>query len=105
MSDYRNPNNPFPPDMRDPNRASTAWAWIAGAALVIVVLAVAFGVWRQPMMGDNKLANNMSPPAATRTVPPITPAPNSPASPSISPAPAPGPAPVHPPAPNPTTPQ
>jgi hypothetical protein len=103
MSDYRNPNDPFPPGMRNPNRASTAWAWSAGAALVIVVLAVAFGVWHQPKAADTTLANNMSSPAVTRTVPPITPTPNSPASPSITPAPVPAPAPVNPTAPNPSS--
>ena len=90
MSDYRNPNDPFPSDMRDPDArtANSAWGWIAGAVFVVIVLAVAFGIGRQPNQpGTDTLANNMNPPAANHITPPLAPTPNSPAAPQLAPAP------------------
>ena len=94
--DYRNPEDPFQRDTAyDPNvrTGTSAWGWIAAAVFVAIVLAVVFGMGRQPgQNGTNTASNEMRPPAATQMAPapkpsPATPAPASPASP-ISPAPS-----------------
>ena len=89
MSEYRNPNDPFPSDMRsaDTRSSNGMWGWIAGAVFVVIILAIAFGVGRQPdQQGSNRLANN-TPPAANKVVPPLAPAPSGPANPALNPAP------------------
>ena len=84
MSDYRNsefdPRNDPPrrepaydPDARVMN---ATWGWIAGAVFIVVVLAVAFGIGHEP--NTQSASNNVTPPAATRMAPPVTPAPASP---------------------------
>jgi hypothetical protein len=102
MSDYRNPNDPFPSDMRDPDArsANAAWGWIAGAVFVVIVLAVAFGIGHQPNQpGTDTLANNAPPPAASKITPPLAPAPAGPANPGLAPTPG------NPDQPNPAKPQ
>jgi hypothetical protein len=70
MSDFRNPNDPL---WRDTSYDSgtpsygSAGAWIAGAAVVVVVLLIAFGVRHEP---SQIASNDIAPPAATRMAPP-----------------------------------
>jgi hypothetical protein len=95
MSDYRNSEFGNDPLRRDPSydpdaRAMNAtWGWIAAAVFIVVVLAVAFGIGHEP---NTRTASNndVTPPAATRMAPPLTPAsPTAPtAPPAITPAPA-----------------
>jgi hypothetical protein len=105
MTDYRDPN------YRDPNRpmgyrdpdlstdaqpwSNATWGWIAGIAVVVLVLIFAFGTG-----GDKVASDNTAPPATTgqRNVPP--PGPGGPKSdsptmnrPAPTPAPAPSPSP------------
>ena len=96
MSDYdfRNPEDPFQRDTAyDPNvrTGNSAWGWVAAAVFVAIVLAVVFGMGRQPgQNGTNTASNEMRPPAATQMAPPTTkPAMQSPANPAppVSPAP------------------
>jgi hypothetical protein len=98
MSDYRNPHDPLRRDLRydpDARTMNTTWGWIAAAAFIVVVLAVAFGVGHQPQTGTNTASNDMMPPAATRMAPPAsttmppaaTPTPPATAPAPISPAP------------------
>lgn len=86
-------------DTNDPNRRNSpydlnagrdggAWAWIAGAALVVILLALAFGVNHVKQNGTNVASNN--PPAISRPAPPA-----GPASPAFTPAPM-NPAPAKP---------
>jgi len=88
--DYRDPDDPLPSEARlDPNvrAANAAWGWIAAAVVLVVVLAVAFGIGHQPgQPGTNTASNDVMPPAASRMAPPFTPAPAAPA-PLITPAP------------------
>jgi hypothetical protein len=72
MSDYRDPNDPLygnsgyePAD----RRTSTGWGWIAGAAFLVIVLALAFGVSHEP---SRVASNDASQSAATRMAPPAT---------------------------------
>ena len=101
--DYRNPEDPFQRDTAyDPNvrTGNSAWGWIAAAVFVAIVLAVVFGMGRQPgQNGTNTAANESRSPAATQMAPPAT---NKPATTNPSPAsPAPAnPAPLVTPAPN-----
>jgi hypothetical protein len=83
MSDYRNSdfdyrNDPLRRDpIYDPDaRAMNAtWGWIAAAVFIVVVLAVAFGVGHGPnQSGTNTASNDVTPPAATRMAPPLSPA-------------------------------
>lgn len=103
MSDYRNPDfdplNPEDPFRRDAKMdpdvraANVVWGWIAAGVLVVALLAVIFGIARQPgAIGTNTASNETitqqaTPPAATHMAPPagmpqtpaqhpITPAPN-----------------------------
>lgn len=100
MSDYRNSNfdngndNANDPLQRsapdDPNaRAMNAtWGWVAAAVFIVVVLAVAFGFGHRPGGSTNTAYNDVNPPAATHTAPPVTPAPSAtPTTPSFAPAP------------------
>ncbi len=84
MSDYRNSDYDYRNDplRRDPAydpdaRAMNAtWGWIAAAVFIVVVLAVAFGIGHQPnQSGTNTASNDVTPPAATRMAPPLSPAP------------------------------
>ena len=84
MSDYRNSefdyrNDPlrrdpaYDPDARAMN---ATWGWIAAAVFIVVVLAVAFGIGHGPgQSGSRTASNDVTPPAATRMAPPLTPAP------------------------------
>ena len=95
--DYRNPEDPFQRDTAyDPNvrTGNSAWGWLAAAVFVAIVLAVVFGMGRQPgQNGTNTASNEMRPPAATQMAPPATklspatPSPANPASP-LTPAPS-----------------
>ncbi len=87
-------------DANDPNRRNSpydlnagrdggAWAWIAGAALVVILLALAFGINHVKHNGTNVAQNN--PPAISRPAAP----PAGPASPAFHPAPM-NPAPAKP---------
>ncbi len=87
-------------DTNDPNRRNSpydlnagrdggAWAWIAGAALVVILLALAFGMNHVKQNGTNVTSNN--PPAISRPAAP----PAGPASPAFTPPPM-NPAPAKP---------
>ncbi|MFZ2067927.1 MAG: hypothetical protein WAV27_18305 [Xanthobacteraceae bacterium] len=87
-------------DANDPNRRNSpydlntgrdggAWAWIAGAALVVILLALAFGMNHVKQNGTNVASNNQ--PAMSRSAAP----PAGPASPAFTPAPM-NPAPAKP---------
>ena len=75
MTDYRDPNyrDPNRPIYRDPDPAdaqpwsNATWGWIAGIAVVVLVLIFAFGTG-----GEKVATDKTSPPATTgqRTVPP-----------------------------------
>ena len=109
MSDYRNldsdpfdPNDPYRRDPKlDPNLrpANVVTGWVVAAVFAVAILAVIFGLARQPgQIGTNTASNDMpasTPPAATHMAPPVSP--SSPPSPqqntaqppiSLSPAPA-----------------
>jgi hypothetical protein len=85
MSDYGNANDPFrrdsPYDL-NAGRDGGAWVWIAGAALVVILVALALGIHHTPNQAGPNVAQN-NPPAMSRTAPP----PSSPASPAFTPAP------------------
>jgi hypothetical protein len=86
MSDYRDPNDPYGNLGYEPaDRRSGGWGWIAGAVFLVIVLALAFGVSREP----SRVASNESQPAATHTMPPATTNPGS--LPGLTPPPAPPP--------------
>jgi hypothetical protein len=84
MSDYRNldsdplrPEDPYRRDAKmdpDVRAANAVWGWVAGAVLVVAVLAVAFGMALQPgKIGTNTASNDAITPAAppvTRMAPP-----------------------------------
>jgi hypothetical protein len=90
MSDFRNANDPLRRDEPyDLNARSGAWGWIAGAVVVVILLALAFGIGRGPNQAGTNVASNNSP--MTHTAP----APSSPAAPAFKPAPT-SPAPQHP---------
>ena len=82
MSEFRNPNDPrdtpYDPNVR---QGGATWGWIAGAVFVVVLVALAFGIGRNPnQTGTNVAANN----------PPMTepsPVPSGPAGSAFSPAP------------------
>lgn len=110
MSDYRDPDFGYRHEIQpDPDTrvANTAWGWIAGAVVLVVLLAAAFGIGHQPDRNGTKTAfnspaqqstgtgmnrNNNAPapqppaPGATSPAPPVTFAPN-----PNAPAPSPGP--------------
>ena len=97
MSDYRNPNDPmwqgreYEPAGRS---YGSGWAWVAGAAVVIVLIAIVFGAGHGPTrtaFNENRpTAGNLAAPPAVAphalnpanpglTPPPANPAPTSPA--------------------------
>jgi hypothetical protein len=94
--DYRNPEDPFQRDTAyDPNArtGNSAWGWVAAAVFVAIVLAVVFGMGRQPgQNGTNTAMNQSKPPAATQMAPPAAPNPSpttpAPANPAPNPAPS-----------------
>ena len=61
MSGYYNSNDPMrrdsPYDL-NAGRDGGAWAWIAGAALVVILVALAFGVHHGKQGGVNVAQNN-----------------------------------------------
>src|SRR4051794_40064863 len=78
MTDYRDPNyrDPIRPEYRDPNLAADSgswsgatWGWIAGIALVALVLVFAFSSGRE---GDRGPRDSNAPPVTTgqRSAPP-----------------------------------
>jgi len=94
MSDYRNSefgNDPLrrdPPYDPDARAMNATWGWIAAAVFIVVVLAVAFGIGHEPgQSGTSTASNDVTPPAATRMAPPLTPA-SPTAPPAVTPAPA-----------------
>ena len=101
MTDYRDPNyrDPARPGYRDPNLpadsqpwSNATWGWIAGIAVVVLVLIFAFST------GSDRTASNATNPPATTTgqggTPPALPGgPKSDAPTTNRPAPAPAPAP------------
>jgi hypothetical protein len=84
MTDYRNPNDPFYHDQlntrrdNDPDARSynATWGWIAGALFLVVILAIAFGIGREPMQ---TASNDVHPSAPVQMVPPAGPKPVTPA--------------------------
>ncbi len=94
--DYRNPEDPFQRDTAyDPNvrTGNSAWGWIAAAVFVAIVLAVVFGMGRQPSQNGTNTAMNQNKPATTQMAPPASsPSPASPApanpAPPVTPAPS-----------------
>ncbi len=92
MSGYYDTNDPngrnSPYDL-NAGHDNGAWAWIAGAALVVILLALAFGMNHGKQNGTNVASNN--PPAMSRPAAP----PAGPASPAFTPAPM-NPAPAKP---------
>jgi hypothetical protein len=94
MSGYYDSNDPMRRDSpydRNAGRDGGAWAWIAGVALVVILLALAFGVHHGNQGGVSVAQNNPSvmskpivPPAGPAS-PAFTPAPMSPA-PAATPA-------------------
>jgi hypothetical protein len=114
MTDYRDPNfrDPMRPAMHDPNEVAGAqpwsnatWGWIAGIAIVVLVLAVMLSGGESTRTADQPA----NPPATigqrtTPLAPPLSEAPtmNRPAPAPVTPAPAPvAPSPATPPAPQP----
>jgi hypothetical protein len=93
MIDDRDPNSRGPnmpkfgdPDYRDPSMqpptrpwSDATWAWIAGIAVVVLILAFVVG----SRTGPNNASNTATPPSTVgqRTTPPA--APTTPASPSV----------------------
>lgn len=86
---YDDPNRRNSPYDLNAGRDGGAWAWIAGAALVVILLALAFGVNHVKQNGTNVASNNS--PAISRPAAP----PAGPASPAFKPAPM-NPAPAKP---------
>jgi hypothetical protein len=83
MSDYRNSefgNDPLrrdPPYDPDARAMNATWGWIAAAVFIVI--------GHEP--NTQTAANNVTPPAATRMAPPLTPA-SPTAPPAATPAPA-----------------
>lgn len=86
---YDDPNRRDSPYDLNAGRDGGAWVWIAGAALVVILLAIAFGMHHTQQTGPNVAQDN--PPAVSRSAPP----PAGPASPVFHPAPM-NPAPAKP---------
>ena len=96
MSDYRNfnddPPRPGTPYEYEPVRQdrNLGWGWIAGALILVVLVALAFGVGHGP---TQTASNETKPGAATHMMPvappTTTPRPLNPASPGLAPPPAP----------------
>lgn len=84
MSGYYDSNDPLrrdsPYDL-NAGRDGGAWVWIAGAALVVILVALAFGAHHGNQAGTNVAQNNS--PGMSRSASP----PAGPASPAFKPAP------------------
>ena len=84
MSDYRDPNDPM--YGYEPADRTMGWGWIVGAAfLVIMILAVAFGVGHEPtrVASNNATLPQTTAPAAPPTMPGLIPPPHRPTSSSM----------------------
>jgi hypothetical protein len=84
MSDYRNANDPLQRNTsQDLNVRDTggALAWIAGAVLVVILAAFAFGI------NYANTTNNSGPKVASNNAPALNQPPSGPASPAFTPAP------------------
>jgi hypothetical protein len=85
MSEYRNTNDPMrrdtPYDLSSRDGMGS-WGWAAGAVLVVILLALAFGIGHTPSQTGPTVAANNTP--MNQQVP----APNGPASPAYTPAPS-----------------
>jgi len=83
---YQNSNDPFrresPYDL-NAGRDGGTWAWIAGAALVVILLALAFGAHHTSNQTGPNVAQNNPPATMSRPMAP----PAGPASPGFNPAP------------------
>jgi hypothetical protein len=108
MTDYRDPNNrdPMRPDLRDPALtpasqpwSNATWGWIAGIAIVVLVLAVMFSGGNSDRVATDTA--NPPPTVGQRTTLPAPTTPSSEAPTMNRPAPAPTPPAVTPPAPAP----
>jgi len=96
MTDFQNPDyDPLNPEdaarrdgRMDGRPANVIAGWIAAVVLVVAVLAVGFGLMRQPG-GTNTASNDRAPPTApTHMAPPAAPSQLAPAPPApISPTP------------------
>lgn len=92
---FNDPNDPLrrePPYDPDAKAMNAAWGWIAAAVFLVVVLAVAFGIGRQPS-SISTASNDSTPPAVQKMTPPpagpATPSPTTPTPPQpITPAPS-----------------
>ena len=97
MSDYRNPNDPmwqggeYEPAGRS---YGSGWGWIAGAVVLVVLVAIIFGAGR----GPTKTAFNENRPTGDLAAPPPAPGAVNPAYRGSTPPPA-NPAPTSPTAP------
>jgi hypothetical protein len=101
MSDYRNyggdPNDPLNRNFGyEPATQGSAWGWIIGAAFLVIVLALAFGMSHEP---KRVASNDATAPSATHPATPNGANPAQPAAPGLMPpaqAPAPSFAPNRP---------
>lgn len=84
MSEFRNPNDPMGRDSPYDLNAGQggAWTWIAGAVLVVILIAFAFGINHAPNSTGPNLASNNTP-----TVNQPAPDPSGPASRTFTPSP------------------
>lgn len=85
MSDYRNTNSDYPdadnsarrpvPTDPDVRVANAAWAWIAAAIFVVIILAAAFGIGHQlGQTGTDVASNETAPPVTSPMARPAPPA-------------------------------
>jgi hypothetical protein len=95
MSEFRNPNDPIGRDSPYDLNASQggAWTWIASAVLVVVLVALAFGINHTPNNTGPNIAQNNTPtmnrpateftgPASRTFAPPSSPVTSAPAEPA-----------------------
>lgn len=80
--DTNDPNRRDSPYDLNAGRDGGAWAWIAGAALVVILVALALGMHHAPIQTGPNVASNNPPPISAPATPP-----NGPASPAFTPAP------------------
>jgi len=70
MSDYRDPD-PLERGTRygppDRSRYNAAWGWVAGAVILAILVAIAFGIGQGP---TQTASNDLAPPPASRTLSP-----------------------------------
>lgn len=84
MSGYfdNDPNQRQSPYDLNAGREGGAWAWIAGAALVVILMALALGMHYSPRQTGPQVAQNNQPAISQPAAPP-----SGPASPAFAPAP------------------